>query len=133
MYPILFLWNAFFGIYLSVIFTFINIFFTGILSKFGPSAFNSAWPVLMLFYNLYTYYHGNWRYTLVYFAGIPYIILGFLLILFRSENYRSSPTYSIENASSDSSNKVDSNSTIEQNESNRFEVKEITQTERIIK
>ena len=68
---------------MSVIFAHLNFFFSGALSKFGPSAFNTGLPAFLLFYCLFSYYYGYWKDSFVYFAGFPYIILTGLLIYFR--------------------------------------------------
>lgn len=69
---------------MSVIFAHLNFFFSGALSKFGPAIFNTGWPAFMLVYCLFTYYYGFWRESLVFFAGIPYLILTFLLVYFKA-------------------------------------------------
>jgi hypothetical protein len=68
---------------MSVIFAHLNFFFSGALSKFGPSAYNTGLPGFLLFYCLFSYYYGYWKDSLVYFAGFPYVILAGLLIYFR--------------------------------------------------
>ncbi|KAL4493031.1 hypothetical protein ABPG72_020810 [Tetrahymena utriculariae] len=86
--PILFVWNTYYGLYMSIIFAHLNFFFNGVLSKFGPSIYNTAWPIFMLLYCLFTYYFGFWRQSLVIFAGIPYLFLTALLIYFKPTNQR---------------------------------------------